>query len=203
MTTQPMASPLTWPTRQPRTKSYARKRNPLWKGSTVSTASVQIDDVVRRLGGRDLILSTNLALRIDGFPRSGQPEPADPGVAVYFQRKGQQLVFACDRYSTVRENLRAVGMHLNAIRGQERWGVGTLDQAFAGYAALPEHASGEPWWQTLGLAAIPESLADLQSGYRAAAKRAHPDTGGSAEEFQRVRSAFAQGQAALQAAGAA
>lgn len=188
-----MASPLSWPVRQQRTKSYDRKRNPLWKGSTVSTASVQIEDEVRRLGGRDLILSTNLALRIDGFPRSGQPEPIDPGVAVYFTRKGQQLVFACDRYSTVRENLRAIGMHLNAIRGQERWGVGTLDQAFAGYAALPENATGEAWWQTLGLDGAPETFEALQDAYRGAAKRTHPDVGGSAEAFQRARQAFEQG----------
>jgi hypothetical protein len=203
MSTQPMASPLSWPARQPRTRSYNRKRNPLWKGATVSTASVQIEDEVRRLGGRDLILSTNLALRIDGFPRSGQPEPADPGVAVYFARKGQQLVFACDRYATVRENLRAIAMHLNAIRGQERWGVGSLDQAFAGYAALPENATGEAWWQTLGLSERPFTEHQLQSAYREAAKRTHPDAGGSSEAFQRVRNALEQGLAALQGAGAA
>lgn len=202
MSTQPMASPLSWPVRQPRTKSYARKRNPMWKGSTVSTASVQIEDEVRRLGGHDLVLSTNLALRIDGFPRSGQPEPADPGVAVYFQRKGQKLVFACDRYSTVRENLRAIGMHLEAIRGQERWGVGSLDQAFAGYAALPEQASGLPWWTTLGLSERPVTEHQLQAAYRKEAMRTHPDAGGSSEAFQRVRRAYEQGLAQFASAGA-
>jgi hypothetical protein len=192
-----LASPLHWPTTTPRTPAGRRRRNPLWKGATVSTASVQIEDEVRRLDGSDLVLSTNLALRIDGFPRSGQPEPSDPGVAVYFKRKGKPLVFACDRYATVRENLRAVGMHLAAMRGIERWGCGTLDQAFAGYMALPEHAGGEPWWRTLGLDCEPIDVEHLTAAYRDAAKRAHPDVGGSADAFKRVREAFEQGLAAL------
>lgn len=195
--TQPNASPLSWPIRQQRTPPHQRRRNNLWKGSTVSTASVQIEDEVHRLGGRDLILSTNLALRVDGFPRSGQPEPADPGVAVYFTRKGKQLVFACDRYPTVRENLRAVGMHLEAMRGMERWGVGTLDQAFAGFAALPEHAGEEAWWSALGCQAAPRTIDELQVVYRDAAKRAHPDAGGSHDAFVRVQRAFETGRQVL------
>lgn len=195
-----MASPLSWPVRQPRTERYARKRNALWNGATVSTASAQIDDEVRRMGGRDLIVSTNLALRIDGFPRSGQPEPNDPGVAVYFTRKGQQLVFACDRYQTVRENLRAVGMHLAAIRGQERWGVGSLDQAFAGYAALPDPDAPRHWSEVLGIK--PEVLEQLRAKahetrhtflegiYRHRARSAHPDGGGSHEAFVELRRAY-------------
>lgn len=197
MTTQPMASPLHWPNRQARTPRGQRKRNPMWKTATVSTASVQVEDEVARLGGHDLILSTNLALRIDGFPRSGQPEPEDPGVAVYFTRKGKQVVFACDRYSSVRENLRAIGMHLNALRGMERWGIGTLDQAFAGYMALPETAGVDPWWKVLGCEDPPATAVQLDQAYRAAARQAHPDSGGSHDAFVRVQRAYREGQEAL------
>lgn len=195
--TTPNASPLSWPMRQKRTPTNQRRKNPMWRGATVSTASVQIEDEIAKLGGHDLILSTNLALRADGFPRSGQPEPADPGAAVYFTRKGKQIVLACDRYPTVRENLRAIGMHLNALRGMERWGVGSLDQAFAGYAALPESAGEESWWSALGCEAAPASLDELQVVYRDAAKRAHPDAGGSAEAFVRVQRAFERGRQVL------
>jgi hypothetical protein len=200
VSTQPLASPLTWPARQPRTPSGQRRRNYMWKRATVTTASVQIEEDVRKLGGHDLVLSTNLALRIDGFPRSGQAEPEDSGAAVYFRRKGQPLVFACDRYVTVRENLRAIGMHLEAIRGQERWGVGTLDQAFAGYAALPAPGSDRSWWDALGLDRITASQLHqrpenerreiLVARFRARAKEVHPDSGGTQEAFVELQRAY-------------
>lgn len=194
---EPMASPLTWPAGQRRTPAMNRRRNPLWRRASVNTACVQIQNEVERLGGHDLVVSTNLALRIDGFPRSGQGEPADPGVAVYFTREGKALVFACDRYKTVSENLRAVGMHLDAMRGIERWGVGTLDQAFAGYAALPETAGEDPWWKILGLVDPCQTTDELLTAYRTAAHIAHPDRGGSHNEFVRVHKAYLQGKEAL------
>lgn len=200
MSYQPLASPLSWPARQARTPRHLRKFNVSMKATTVSTASVQIQDEVRRLGGTDLVLSTNLQLRVDGFPRSGQPDPEDTGAAVYFTRKGKDLVFACDRYNSVRQNLRAIGLHLEALRGMERWGVGTLDQAFAGYQALPETAGLDPWWKVLGASEPPRSIDELREIYRAAARQAHPDTGGSHEAFVRVQTAFEEGRAALGAA---
>lgn len=202
------ALPLSWPTNQPRTPFGRRKKNPMWKGATVSTACHQIEESVRMLGGTDLVLSTNLALRIDGFPRSGQPEPSDPGVAVYFHRKGKPLVFACDSYGSVRENLRAIGMHLEAMRGMERWGCGTLDQAFAGYAALPAPGARPPWWEVLGLqrdvALSIRKVEDmstrevlLREAYRKQAKNAHPDAGGSTEAFQSLTKAFEEARTEL------
>ncbi|MFO0451591.1 MAG: J domain-containing protein [Pseudomonadota bacterium] len=201
-----MASPLHWPAGRQRTPRHQRKRNALWKGATVSTACADIELEVERMGGFDLVVSTNLALRIDGFPRSGQPEPEDPGVAVYFRRKllarePVRIALACDRWWTVRENLRAIGMHLAAIRGQERWGVGTLDEAFAGYLALPEPgaAPARPWWVVLGMQrAAAEQLheqhpderrAILASFYRARAKQSHPDNGGTLEAFVELQQA--------------
>lgn len=200
MAPHPLASPLHWPSRQPRTAPHERKFNTSMKATTVSTASVAIEDEVRRLGGTDLVLSTNLQLRIDGFPRSGQPDPIDTGAAVYFTRDGKQLVFACDRYNSVRQNLRAIGLHLCALRGMERWGVGTLDQAFAGYMALPETAGEDPWWKVLGCEDPPASPLQLEHAYREAARRAHPDTGGSHDAFVRVQRAFEEG---LRVVGAA
>ena len=33
----------------------------------------------------DLVITSNLELRLDGLPRSNQREPADPGIAVYWR----------------------------------------------------------------------------------------------------------------------
>lgn len=195
-----MASPLHWPAGRQRTPRHQRKRNPLWKGATVSTASADIELEVERMGGVDLVVSTNLALRIDGFPRSGQPEPEDSGAAVYFVRKGQRIALACDRWSSVRENLRAIAMHLSAIRGQERWGVGTLDEAFAGYQALPEPGAPRHWSAVLGMQrAAAEQLREqhpierreiLARLYRDRARERHPDHGGTHEAFVELQRAY-------------
>src|SRR5689334_9122873 len=48
----------------------------------------------------------------------------DPGVAVYFKRKGQELCIACDKYLRVSDNLHAVGIAIEAFRTIERHGTG-------------------------------------------------------------------------------
>ena len=194
MSTQ--AYPLHWPLRQPRTPAHRRRRHPSF-GRSLDESRRDLQLEVERLAGRELVISSNVQLRIDGFPRSGQRSPEDTGVAVYFKRKGAPLVFACDRYDLVEHNLRAIVLHLDALRGMERWGVGSLDQAFAGYAALPEEATGEPWWKTLGLNAPPASEHAVRAAYRDAARRAHPDVGGSQEAFVRVQQALEQGLVAV------
>jgi len=42
----------------------------------------------------------------------------------------------------VSDNIAAIAAHIEALRAQERYGVGTIEQAFAGYSAL-EHRT----WQ--------------------------------------------------------
>lgn len=196
---QILAYPLHWPAGQPRTK--VRGYNTRMARPTVASACADIANEVRMLQGRDLVISTNLALRIDGLPRSGQPAPSDPGAAVYFRRPrlvtgSQRLAFACDKYRVIEQNLRSIAMHLNALRGMERWGVGTRDQAFAGYTALPLR-SDRTWWQVLGAVTSINTVEDLVAHYRDAAKRTHPDAGGSDTAFYEVRKAYEEGAAAL------
>ncbi|MBL8752248.1 MAG: J domain-containing protein [Planctomycetes bacterium] len=195
-----MAWPLHWPAGRPRTPRHQRKRNPLWKGATVSTACAEIEREVELMGGVELVISTNLALRIDGLPRGGQPEPEDAGACAYFERNGRRIALACDRWASVRENLRAIGMHLAAIRGQERWGVGDLDAAFAGYQALPAPDVDRAWWDVLGLdrttaahlrhRPFDERREVLVARFRARAKNVHPDSGGTQEAFVELQKAY-------------
>jgi DnaJ-domain-containing protein 1 len=125
-------------------------------------------------------------VRLDGLPRSGHREPDDPGAAVYFSLHGKPRCLACDRWNTVAENLAAIAAHVSAIRAVDRYGVGTLDQAFAGYAQLP--ASTEEWWTILGVA--PDaSRTEIDEAFRALAKKVHPDAGGSNEAMARLNEA--------------
>jgi hypothetical protein len=140
-----------------------------------------------RLGAADgAIISTNLRLRLDGRPRGDQGEPGDPGAAVYFRLKKQDRVLACDRYYRVADNIAAIAAHIEALRAIERYGVGTLEQAFSGYTALPPAA--DAWWLILNL---PQSstLDQVEARFRELARTAHPDAGGTHNDMSRLTAA--------------
>ena len=46
---------------------------------------------LRRLGARNIVLSSNLRLRQDGFPISGQSQPADPSIAGWLRTSQDRL----------------------------------------------------------------------------------------------------------------
>ena len=155
--------PLAWPLARPRTNPQERKRAPFGsKGSngygrrelTIAEARHRLEHEVELAGGEELIISSNLILNRDGSVRSGQREPVDVGVAVYFILERRPVVFACDVWDRAADNVAAIAKHIESLRGQERWGVGTLAQAFAGYVALPPPSSGEkparPWREVMG-----------------------------------------------------
>lgn len=192
--------PLSFPLNQPRTPASERRRaqfttrrhrysgyGPTRKHSVAESAQA-LEDEIRRMGGMDMIISSNLKVKANGLPYSNQRTPEDPGVAVYFKWKKRDLVFACDKWITVEDNLWAIVKHIEALRGQERWGVGSLDQAFAGYAALPD-PDARKWWEVLG---VPETADDatIKSAYIKLAKQNHPDHGGDAVVFDQVQKAY-------------
>lgn len=172
------AWPLSWPAGWKRTPKEQRRRARFtyFKADvSVATATMRLEDELRRLGATDEILSTNVPQRLDGRPRS-DAEPSDPGAAVYFRFKQQPQCLACDRWTRVADNIAALAAHIDAIRRIERYGVGTLEQAFAGYKSLP--ATAVDWWIILGL---PQSatLDQVEDKFRTMARQAHPDMGGT------------------------
>lgn len=155
------------------------------------------DEIIREaraIGGQRLVISTNVELRQDGLPYSNRRAPDDQGAAVYFALKGKPCVLACDKWNRVEDNLWAIAKHIEALRGQERWGVGSVEQAFAGYTALP--APGESiaatWYNVLGVSATCTYEAALEA-YRDEAMKCHPDRpGGSHEAMTRLNSSWDQ-----------
>lgn len=177
------AFPLSWPNAWPRTKQPTRSKFDV----SFTAARDGLMEQIRLLGGTLPVLSSDLELRRDGLPYAGQREPADKGVAVYFMWKGQQRVFACDRWDRIKDNIRALEKTIEAVRGIERWGASEmLDRAFSGFTALP--APGEQakrdWRKILGLSAEREFItrAHVEAAYRQAAKKAHPDAHGGSHE---------------------
>lgn len=125
-----------------------------------------------------VVISTNIPLRKDGLPVSNWGIPDDPGAAVYFDFKQKPIVFACDKWDLVEDNLWSIVQHIEAMRGQTRWGVGSLEQQFTAYTALPPPGSsaGASWWDVLGCAHN-ATFDQARTAYIAAAKLHHPDAG--------------------------
>lgn len=182
------AYPLSWPANWPRTDRYKITRS-RYGDRSLAAARDAINDQIRLLRGRDIVISSNLELRNDGLPRSGQRQPVDRGVAVYFEYKGKPMCFACDRWDAIEDNLWAVNLTIEAIRQIERAGSSDMmERAFRGFDALPAPA-GAMWWEVLEVAqdADPDTI---RSAYLAKAKVHHPDAGGDAEKFQEIVAAF-------------
>lgn len=184
------AFPLSWPAGLPRTLSYRRSRAAFKQSIKSATDFTQGE--VKRMGGMYLVISSGMELRRDGLPYANQKQPDDPGVAVYFLRRGKQMTFACDRWDRVHDNLYAIAKTIEAIRGIERWGSSEMmERAFAAFEALPPppRADEPSWRDVLGLQGKP-TRDEIDAAYREKAKTAHPDAGGNRSAWDRLVGAY-------------
>lgn len=201
--------PLAWPDGWPRTPAAQRQRAPFhritseWRGDaqtgynsktkrqlTLAGAVEQLVGEVERLRATRPVLSTNVELRLDGQPKGdGRPTNGDPGAAIYFLHKNRPIVFACDKWDRVADNISAIARHIESIRAQDRWGVGRLEQALAGYQKL---LSGRrAWFEVLGLSVVPVEWRVVQDAYDRLKVKLHPDVAtGDTAKFQELQEAF-------------
>lgn len=163
------AYPLHWPDGWPRTNPRlrdpgARFRRGDWqsgyKRPTIAQTSAELAAELERLGARNVVLSTNVELRLDGQPYSNRRNPDDPGIAVYFTIDGEGMVMAQDAYDRVPDNIRSLTLAISGMRQMQRHGGGTmLKRAFAGFTALPPPdqmsvittPAPVDWWDVLGV----------------------------------------------------
>ena len=195
------AYPLSWPEGWARLKSYQRKRATFARNKrelTIADAVTRVREELGRMSIRDddLVVSTNLELRMDGWPKSGQREPVDPGAAVYWRDKAKNTrCMAIDRYDRVADNLAAIAATLDAMRAIERHGgAEILNRAFTGFTAI-EHESSEHWSDVLGIDRSASRL-EIEAAYRRLRSLHHPDKpGGTAQMFGKVQKAYEQATA--------
>lgn len=205
--------PLTWPQGWKRTTESARryaqfgvkKQNPAYSFSskqklTVSEGVIRTLESLQKMGvdKQDVIISTNIRVRLDGMPRSGEKEPSDPGVAVYWRTTptAPMRCMAIDQYLTVAGNLGAIAATLEAMRAIERHGgAEVMERQFTGFKALEAENAGESWWTTLGVEAS-ASADEIEAGYKRQLRIVHPDVeGGSHEAMQKLNLARDQARA--------
>jgi len=199
--------PLQWPAGWPRTAANQRQRAAFGKVRTEqrsiaganpytvkNTMRLEVGDGLRRLqtelnrlGARNVVISSNLRLRIDGWPVAGQSKVIpDPGIAVYFAYKGKALVLACDKWDSAADNMAAIAGHIEAIRAQARYGVGNVEQALAGYKALPAD-SAMNWRAVFGFKPDQRpSIEEVESAFKQLAREKHPDRGGTEAGFAHI-----------------
>lgn len=208
--------PLQWAPGLPRTKDVDRRvsrfgdRRAVNGNITTYEGAKNVLTELARLGAGHVVITSELPTRHDGLPYA-DGKSRDPGVAVWFVFKGHERVFACDTWKTHGENLRAIALSIEAMRGLARLGMAdVIERAFAGFAALPPGSGEAPtssmnraWWEVLDVASLRGLLADadllavVKTRHRALIKAAHPDAGGSHELAAELNTALAEAERAL------
>lgn len=211
------AYPLQWPAGWPRTAVVAQRYGKFgtkktapgqtWSRTvdiTIAEATKRVLAELERMGidRDDIVISTNLKLRLDGLPRSDQRAPVDAGAAVYWQaRKGERRVMAIDQYYKVEDNLAAIAATLDAMRAIERHGgAQILDRAFTGFTALPAPMSAKPWREVMIFGESTPTADQLRRRYRELASSRHPDrAGGSDAAMSELNVAMAEAEKEISA----
>ncbi len=188
--------PLQWPRHIARRRAVDRKSSKFSKKvghtSRAWTAAEARDAVLYeldRMEATHVTISTDLPLATrGGFMREQKDNVDDVGAAVWFKDwRGRPFVIACDTYTRIACNLRAIASTLEYLRGIERHGSSQLlERAFEGFTALPpaREAHG-PWREILGMPSVREpwmdaadELALAEKRYRDLRPKLHPDKPG-------------------------
>ena len=181
--------PLSWPIGLKRTAYPTRSRF----DTAEERVKRDLEQQLLLMRATDVVVTTNCELRRDGRPYANQ-RIEDMGVAVYFKRKGQDQVIACDRWNSIRDNLQAIAKTIEALRAITRWGTGEMvDAAYAGFTAIPANASAgrrkRPWHEVLGVS--PDAPREVvEAAGKAMQRKTHPDVGGTDVDFQEVQDAI-------------
>lgn len=183
-----------WPAGWERTAADERKRTSRFDKSlrqSVDELAVELE----RVGVDDWRLSTGARhqKRNPRYPYANA-NPDDPGAVVQWSMNGEQYAVACDTYTDLRDNVRTLYYYVREKRKMESRSVRTGENEFSNLR-LP---SGEEATGTLAgeptpcelLGVSPDADADeVESAFRERVKTAHPDGGGSGDEYRRLQEA--------------
>lgn len=177
--------PLHWPEGSPRT---ARRMSSKFK-TTLACAVNNVSDSLRKFGAdsgkpvSNIVATTNI-----GGIQLAEKRDMDPGVAVWFEWDGALRCIAVDRYPKPQDNLQAIHHIIEARRTEVRHGGLVIARsAFKGFVALPS-PKGSHWSEVLGIARS-ASRQEIEAAWKAAARKAHPDHGGSPGEMAKLNNA--------------
>jgi hypothetical protein len=175
-----------------------RRRTP-FKAGWAQTQQ-QLDRELAALGASEVIFQLDMAerdIRIDGYPRANA-RPSTPAVIISFKSRHGWLRYQCDTFEGGAEgwqdNVRAVALGLEALRQVERYGITKRGEQYTGWKALPATTLGKKEAEefirlTIAPVELDFATLDLTRAYRLAARKLHPDVGGSPESWEQLQMA--------------
>jgi hypothetical protein len=179
-----------WPSEK--TAADKRRRSP-FKAAYNATLDL-LEAELQHLYASDIVIQCEAQrsqIRNDGWLKS-DARVEGPAVIVSFNSRWEKSYgYPCDRFTDWKANLRAIALSLEALRAVDRYGVTTHGQQYQGFlrlAAAESRAERNPALEALAqlsgvsLNGSPSSD-EINAAYKAAARRCHPDTGGSADAF--------------------
>lgn len=193
------AYPLCWPDGWGRTPAARRMLNGRFKVTFAEARDGALRSL-RLLGATDAVISSNIPVKRDGTPYARAAEPEDPGIALYWTVERQPRVIACDCWGAIRDNMRAIGLTLEAFRQIERAGATEiLGRAYLGFKALPQPAGADDGWrEVLGFGPDePVDALKLLRRWRQLALEHHPDVGGASDQWLRIQRAYENAKMAV------
>ena len=113
---------------------------------------------------------------------------SDPRVIVEFKHpKGNTVSLTMENQLTAQDNLRVLYLALDAMRLNEKRGIGdVLGEAYLQLAAPEQYR--DPY-EVLGIRS--DALATIiEASYKALAKVHHPDVGGDPDKFKEIQDAY-------------
>lgn len=198
LTVRPLGA---WP--WPETSDWNRK-GPRSFRSAWTTTVAELQRELGMLGVSQGVLEVDVHsdrdVRRDGWVRE-DAKVKSPRVVLRFAHPEQgALVYKCDRYTDWKANVRGIALGLGALRAVERYGITSSSEQFAGFRELPS-TTGPTMTSTRAAevlagssdrSVIEKMLRDVEAAKaaaRGAVKVAHPDVGGTSEQFQTVQMA--------------
>lgn len=200
--------PLSWPLGVPRTKEPKASK---FSGHTFHRALVEVQGELRHLGASTMVISSNVV--------HDRVKNGDHGIAVYWTAwtddpsgaggSWDPHVMTCDLWKFATDNLHAIALSLQAIRGLDRWGAVRKAQAYAGFRALPPAGGAtdkRPWREVLGIptdgwtltAPNDVLLMYAKTRFRDLSATMHPDRGGDPQAAMELGAAYEDAIAELE-----
>jgi len=183
----------------------ARQANPNW-----SKAFEKLRYELSRIDAKDVVIEAGYKphqVRADGWPYSNA-SPEHHQVRVSFRKGTLPMSFFQGAFGgsndCVPYNVWLIASTLTALRAVERYGCAQGGEQYRGWAQLPPGSGSAPIaaaeWPSVEAAmrflsgvgdgqVVSVLPADVDIVYRAAARKAHPDKGGSAELMAKVNRA--------------
>ena len=157
--------------------SYAIRTQKTWNETLAVLA-----ETFRKWGVRDW---TVIPVRIDG--RKSWWDQAERKVTVVFTKGTQDQRFSLASQERPVDNLRALYLGLESMRMNETRGIGDVVREM--YLQLPAPSKGRDPYEVLGIRSD-APLEVIEASWRALAKRAHPDAGGSDAAMKEINAAW-------------